>query len=78
MLYGADNNGQFTHYAVCGADARMIMRVDITGKPQANQPTPHVITYSRNYDVRSGTYFVAPKNTPLNDGVRGAYPWEIP
>jgi hypothetical protein len=47
-LYRADNRGNITSYAVYDADGMIMKRVDITGRPHAGVPTPHVIEYGRN------------------------------
>ena len=62
--YRADNQGNFTSYAVYDSQGMIVKRVDITGAAHAGVPTPHVIEYGRN-KLPDGTIRVQSPSTKL-------------
>ncbi len=73
-IFRAENNGTITSYAVYDSAGMIIKRVDVTGKPHAGVPTPHVLEYGRN-SLPDGTIRV---DTPSGSKPRTALPNEIP
>lgn len=65
--------GQITNYTTYDANGNAVKRVDLTGRPHAGIPTPHVVHYDTNVNPKTGQVFVRPQKM-----VRPATPEEIP
>ncbi len=72
-----DGVDAFTSYVQYDQQGAPVKRVDLTGAPHMDVPTPHVLEYRKVHRQTPGgtlTQFA----TPDSNAPRPAYPWELP